>query len=412
MRTNAARLRFHFFKPPHYRVVRCLDAGTCDRYAGRLMRASSRKLVVGVVALLILAFIVYRSSGMIGLAGFSGAKLLQALGHANLPLLVLSVVAIYVCYAIRALRWKVFQGNLGASRFWPIYSMTLAGFAAVFLLGRAGEPIRPMLLARKEKLPFADMFGIYALERLFDAASTAVIAAVALILFESQAHAGETAGRLAAAARTTGTILFAGVIGAVAFLIYLRVHGTALLERLLQGWIAARGWREKIADILLGFARGIQAIRSWSDFALAVFYSTVHWVLVLLVYLWISHAFGGSLGTLSLGAAMLVMAFTLVGSAVQLPGVGGGSQVASFLAYTAIFGVEKEPAAAVSIALWLITFAACAVVGTPLLLHQGLSLGKLRELAKEEREEADRRLEQGNVGRDNPMEGTVRRDAE
>ena len=376
------------------------------------MRASSRKLLLGIAALLLLGFIVYRSSGMIGLAGFSGAKLGGAVRHANIPLLLLSIVAIYACYAIRALRWQVFQRNLGGSRFWPIYSMTLAGFAAVFLLGRAGEPIRPMLLARKEKLPFADMFGIYALERLFDAASTAVIAAVALILFQSHAHAGESAGKLATAARTTGTVLFAGVIGAVAFLVYLRVHGTALLERRLQGWIAAGGWREKIAGILLGFARGIQTIRGWGDFALSVFYSAAHWVLVLLVYLWISHAFGGTLGAFTMGAAMLVMAFTLVGSAVQLPGVGGGSQVASFLAYTAIFGVEKEPAAAVSIVLWLITFAACSVVGAPLLLHQGLSLGKLRELAEEEKKEVDLELEQAPLGSAGAAEADVRRDAE
>jgi hypothetical protein len=178
--------------------------------------------------------------------------------------------------------------------------------------------------------------------------------------------------------------------------VYLRVHGTALLERRLQGWMAAGGWRAKAAGILLGFAHGIQTIRNWSDFVLAVFYSTVHWVLVLLVYLWISHAFGGSLSTLSLGDAMLVMAFTLVGSAVQLPGVGGGSQVASFLAYTAIFGVEKEPAAAASIVLWLITFAACSLAGAPLLLHQGLSLGKLKEIAEQEKEEAA--LEQEGPG--------------
>src|SRR5260370_21139548 len=79
---------------------------------------------------------------------------------------------------------------------------------------------------------------------------------------------------------------------------------------------------------------------------------------------------------------MLVMAFTIVGSAVQLPGVGGGSQVASFLAYTAVFGVEKEAAAAASIVLWLITFAACSLAGVPLLIHEGLSLGKLKEMAE------------------------------
>jgi uncharacterized protein (TIRG00374 family) len=351
------------------------------------MRSSSRKLVIGLLGLLVLGFVIYRSSGFIHLEDFSGAKLLHAVRAANPYLLILSIVAIYACYAIRSLRWKVFQRNLGPSRFWPIYSMTLAGFSAIFLLGRAGEPVRPLLLARKEKLPVADMFGIYVLERLFDFASMAVIAAVGLLLFESHSHVGETANKLETAARTTGSLLFAGVIGAMAFLVYLRLHGTALLERRLQGWLATKGWRASIARILLGFARGVQTIRSWGDLALAVVYSAAHWFLVLLVYLWVSHAFGGTLNTISLGDAMLVMAFTLVGSAVQLPGVGGGSQVASFLAYTTIFGVEKEPAAVVAIVLWLISFAACSLAGVPLLIREGFSLGQLREMAEHEKEE-------------------------
>ena len=78
-------------------------------------------------------------------------------------------------YALRSLRWEVFQRNLGPSHFWRIYAMTLAGFSAIFLLGRAGEPARPILLARKEKLPLSGMFGFFVLERIFDAASAAVI---------------------------------------------------------------------------------------------------------------------------------------------------------------------------------------------------------------------------------------------
>ncbi len=349
------------------------------------MQTSSRKLLVVLIVLLALGYAIYRSSGMMHLGDFSGTKLWTAIRNADPLLLILSLVAIYSCYALRSLRWKAFQRNLGPSRFGPIYAMTLAGFAAIFLLGRAGEPVRPLLLARKEKLPVADLFGIYALERLFDLASTAVIAAVGLLLFQSRGHASETAGKLETAARTTGSLLFAGVVGAIAFLLYLRLHGSALLERRLQGWVNTRGWRGRIAGIVLGFARGVQAIRSWSDLALSVFYSAVHWFLVLLVYLWVSHSFGGTLKSLSLGDAMLVMAFTLVGSAVQLPGVGGGSQVASFLAYTTVFGVEKEAAAAASIVMWLITFAAVSLAGVPLLIHEGLSLGKLKELAEHEK---------------------------
>ena len=348
------------------------------------MRVSSRKVLIAAVVVGVLVFVVYRARGLFHFGDFSGAKLVHALRDANFFLLAISVIAIYGCYALRSLRWKVFQQNLGPSHFWNIYPMTLAGFSAVFLLGRAGEPIRPLLLARKEKLPVSGMFGIYVLERLFDAASAAVIAGIGLLLFQAQAHTGETNSKLQAAAKTTGSLLFAGVLGAAVVLVYLRLHGTALLERRLQKVIAAHGWKAKFATILLEFARGVQTIRSWGQLALAVLYSTAHWFLVLLVYLWVSHSFGGKLASITLSDAMLVMAFTLVGSAVQVPGVGGGSQAGSIIAYTAIFGVEREPAVAAAIVLWLISFAMCAVVGVPLLVREGWSLGELRQMAKSE----------------------------
>ena len=348
------------------------------------MRASSRKFLVAIVGLGVLGFVAYRARGLFHFGDFSGAKLLHALRDANLFLLAISVIAIYGCYALRSLRWKVFQQNLGPSRFWNIYAMTLAGFSAIFLLGRAGEPIRPLLLARKEKLPISGLFGIYVLERLFDAASAAVIAAIGLLLFQSHAHAGEMTSALQTAARTTGSVLFAGVLAAAVVLVYLRLHGTALLERRLRPIVAVHGWKARFASIVLGFARGVQTIRTWGQLALAVLYSTVHWFLVLLVYLWVSHSFGGTLANITLSDAMLVMAFTLVGSAVQVPGVGGGSQAGSIIAYTAIFGVEREPAVAAAIVLWLISFAACSLVGVPLLIREGWSLGELRRMAKSE----------------------------
>jgi uncharacterized protein (TIRG00374 family) len=348
------------------------------------MRASSRKFIVAIVGLGVLGFVAYRARGLFHFGEFSGAKLLHALRDANPFLLVLSVVAIYGCYALRSLRWKVFQQNLGPSHFWKIYAMTLAGFSAIFLLGRAGEPVRPLLLARKEKLPISGLFGIYVLERLFDAASAAVIAAIGLLLFQSHAHAGEMTSALQTAARTTGSVLFAGVLGAAVLLVYLRLHGTALLERRLRPIVVAHGWKSRFASIVLGFARGVQTIRTWGQLALAVLYSTVHWFLVLLVYLWVSHSFGGKLAGITLSDAMLVMAFTLVGSAVQVPGVGGGSQAGSIIAYTAIFGVEREPAVAAAIVLWLISFAVCSLVGVPLLIREGWSLGELRRMAKSE----------------------------
>ncbi len=351
------------------------------------MQTSSRKLLVVLIGLLVVGFVVYRSSGMVHHSDFSGMEMLHAVRRANPYYLILSLVAIYACYALRALRWKVFQQNLGTSSFWNIYKMTLAGFSALQLLGRPGEPVRPFLLARKEKLPVSGMFGVYLLERIFDFASMAVIAAIVLLRFRADGSS-ETALALEKTAKPAAALLVLGVIAATALLVYLRFHGTTLLERRLQGWLQAHGWRGKVAGIVLEIARGVQTIRNGRDLTLAVFYSAVHWFLVLLIYLWVAKSFGGTLGTLSLSDAMLVLAVTLVGSVLQLPGVGGGSQAGSFGAYTKIFLIKKEAALAASIVIWLVTFAAVSLAGVPLLIHEGLSLGKLKEMAEHEKEAA------------------------
>jgi hypothetical protein len=75
-----------------------------------------------------------------------------------------------------------------------------------------------------------------------------------------------------------------------------------------------------------------------------------------------------------------------------LPGVGGGAQVATFVVLTLVFGIDKEPAAAVSIVVWLIGFAACCLAGIPLLFHEGLSMGELRRITKEEERESEAEL--------------------
>jgi len=347
------------------------------------MRSSSRKLVYILIALAVVGFIVYRSSGLLHSGDFF-ANLWKAVRRANPALLALSTVAIYACYAIRSLRWQVLQRNLGPSRFWQIYAMTLAGFAGVLALGRPGEPIRVLLLARKEKMPVADLFGIYLVERILDTASTLVIAALALLLIKSGVESKESAGRFVPAFQAAGALLGLGVLGAIAFLVFLRVRGTALLEKRLAPWLNAHNWKARVAGVLMGFARGVQTIRTWGDLALAAVYSALHWVLVLFVYEWVIRAFGGGVADFRLGDAMLVMAVSLVGSILQLPGIGGGSQLASILVLTKVFGIEPELAIFMSIVIWVVTFAAVAVVGLPILLHQGLSLAKLKEMAEHE----------------------------
>lgn len=369
------------------------------------MRRSLRKLLILAVALVALAALLYKFRNSITLEGFQWSRLGSDLREANIWLLLLSLAAIYAAYAIRAARWQRFSRYLGQSNFSGVYATTLMGFACLFLLGRAGEPIRPLLIARKEKLPVTGMFGVYVLERIMDLSATAIFAGFALMEISHGSLASGTQTRFIHGVQKSGVALLIAFGVLVAFLIYFRLHGAGALALRLERSRGRTGLRAKLEALLGGISEGLHSLRTWGDLAVGCFWTAAHWLLVVFIYVWISHAFGGSLLQLDFSNAMLVLAFTMVGSAVQLPGVGGGAQVATFLVLSVLFGVEKERAAAASITIWLITFAGSCLVGIPLLFREGWSMGELRRSAQAESEanllEAERELlEEGRAAED------------
>jgi uncharacterized protein (TIRG00374 family) len=354
------------------------------------MPRSVRKILLLVLGLVVLGALVYRFRGAITLEGFRWSLLAASVRHARISYLLLGIAGTYTGYAIRSLRWMRFSRPLGPTRFSHVFPATVMGFAALFVLGRVGEPVRPLLIARKDRVPVASTFGIWVLERVMDAAAAAVLAGLALLVYASSEFPGGKDDPLLVAARATGLLLLVGLLGVTAFLVYFRFHGGGLLARKLEAWHGRPGWHAKVAGLFTGFSDGLQAIRTWGDLLAALAYTAIHWWVIVWVYWWVAHSFGGRFDRIDFGGAMLLLAFTLAGSALLLPGVGGGTQVASFLVFTVVFGVEKEPAAAAAITLWLVSFAASCIVGLPLFVHEGWSMGELRKLARAE-EEAEQR---------------------
>jgi glycosyltransferase 2 family protein len=328
----------------------------------------------------------YQSRHKINLADFTWKKFSDSVQQANIFYLLLSLIGIYVCYAIRAVRWQRFCKYLGPTSFVNTYAGTLMGFASIFVLGRPGEAVRPLLLARKERLPVASMFGIYFLERLCDVCAYAALFCLALLVFPSRLSDAGADMDWVEKAQNGAWLLLAAMIGLIVVLVIYRLHGAAILDRSVERWRSAGGFRSRFASAIIGVSEGLQAIRTTSDLLEAIFYTVLHWSLVALIYFWICYAFGFAFphSNVYFSGAMLLLAVTLVGSVAQLPGVGGGAQIASFFALTKIFAVEQEPATAIAAVLWLITFAGCTLAGIPLLIHEGMSMGELRQLARAE----------------------------
>ena len=87
---------------------------------------------------------------------------------------------------------------------------------------------------------------------------------------------------------------------------------------------------------------------------------------------------------LDVGHVLLLMGFSMVGSVVQLPAVGGGSQLAVISALQVIYGIPPELAVSCGILLWIVTFMAVIPVGLVLAHREHLSLRKISHAAHEE----------------------------
>ncbi len=281
---------------------------------------------------------------------------------------------IYLAYVMRAIRWKIFLRPVrrDASTM-HLIGPTLIGFTGLALLGRPGELIRPYLIARRENLTFSSQLGVWAVERIFD------IGAFTLLLVAAT-FVATAPKRLSyyGSFREAGLIFTALVVGLTLAAIAVSRSGEALanaVERSFPHHAANLG--RKIALRIREFRGGLNTIHSAASLLWLIAVSVVMWCMIALAYKEVTHAYGVDALEIPQTQVLLLMGSSMVGSLIQLPGVGGGSQLATIAALEHIFEVPRELAASCGIMLWLVTFVAVVPVGLALAHRERLSLRKL-----------------------------------
>src|ERR1700683_4032584 len=92
-----------------------------------------------------------------------------------------AVALIYIAYFLRAVRWKIFLRPVRPkATIADMLSPTVIGFTGLALLGRAGEFIRPYLIARRTDLPFSSQLAVWTVERIFDIGAFTVLIVLAI----------------------------------------------------------------------------------------------------------------------------------------------------------------------------------------------------------------------------------------
>ena len=335
---------------------------------------------------LLLALVVALVGWKLETSHFDWTGFARSFRTADIRLILLATLVIYLNFVIRAMRWAVFlrPAFKAAGRTptqWPgMVGSQFIGFTGLSIFGRIGELIRPLLIARRTGLSFASQVAVVTVERIFDLGAFGLIFALNLLLSPQLQRlpylnkAGYTIGGLTIAI----TVFVAGV----------RLAGEAvakLTERLVG--LASKPAGVAAAEKILAFRHGLDVIDSFPDFIYAVGLSMLLWAVIAASYLLTLKAFPAPVHDLTLGHTIVLMGFSIAGSALPIPG-GGGAWAGNVFALTSLFNIPGELAASAGLLVWLVTSMTVIPAGLIFAKIDGVSLGQVARRSEEVEEGA------------------------
>jgi glycosyltransferase 2 family protein len=340
-------------------------------------RTTRRTLILAIAAsALILIILAYRTRGAI----FRWDLFWSTLDRVEWRWLTVSICLILLSNIGRALRWQVMLRPFGRSLgVWKLTSDTAIGLTAVVLLGRVGEVVRPYLIATQTGLPLSSQAAAWLLERTLDLLVVVLFFGYALLWIPLRSPLFDPEIRRVLVA---GGCVF-GATGALCLLLLFafRRPGRHAQHRILSALTFLPAEHYGRAERMLeAFSRGIECTRDARSLTLLTSYTVMEWAIIVASCSALLHGFPV---TRQLGATdvLVLLGFGSLGSVVQVPGLGGGTQVAMIVALTKIYQVPLEASAGVAILLWVVSSLAIVPFGLACAFHEGLNWSKLKLLS-------------------------------
>lgn len=305
-----------------------------------------------------------------------------ALSQSNRYLLGLAVLVICLAYLFRAYRWGALLAPLGPTSLSHLFAATTVGFGAVFLVGRMGEVVRPVVLPMRDpRVRASSSFVTIMVERIYDMMAVVVLFAVNLLWFTPPTNVGAEFSRV----RIAGIVLLILSIAAVAGLTWFRRRSKSIigwLEKRLDrlGFIPVR-LRRALISILEQLAKALRVLVDARELAVTIAWTAMVWAGITLANWLVLRAFGLRFG---ISEAIFILGWSLVGSLVPTPGGAAGAFHAATAAGLIFLGVARETAAAVSIVMHVVDFGPAVVFGFFYFVRGDINLTRLRSLMSPE----------------------------
>jgi uncharacterized protein (TIRG00374 family) len=311
--------------------------------------------------------------------GVNLADVWEKTREADGRLLLAGVFVTLMTYALRAFRWQYLLAPIGPTRYAVAFQTTVIGFAASFLLpARAGEVLRPYLLARREHLPPTAAFATIILERLLDLVTVLLLFGLFVFLVEPASISGDPA--MYARVKMGGLLAAGASLGGLVVFFFLAGHPDTLgmwalrVERVLPARLA-----RTVSKLVSSFAEGLAIMRRPAQLLGSLALSFPLWLSIALGIWVTSRAFHMTFGYLG---SFLVMTLLVVGVAVPTPGQVGGFHAAYKVAVMTFFAAPETTAVGAAIVLHAISFVPVTLLGLVFMAREGLTFGRLARAAE------------------------------
>lgn len=278
----------------------------------------------------------------IAFRGTDLTRLFASMREANYWWIAGMIGCLMVSHLLRAWRWRYllepFKSGLPLRN---LFSAVMIGYLFNNLLPRAGELVRPYVIAKLEPVPLSGAFGTIVMERIIDTFSFLFLFALLPLLYD---------GPLAESfpwLESGGIFILAGTVTGLVVLLMLmrRRDWTDRLLGIACGFLspAAAG---KVDAAVHGFLDGFLFVTRPANFFAIFLFSVGVWALYIVMMYLAFFAFG--LGDLGWKAAAVIQTISSIGVAIPTPGGTGSYHALTSQSLTRLYGVE--PALALSFA--------------------------------------------------------------
>jgi uncharacterized membrane protein YbhN (UPF0104 family) len=330
-----------------------------------------------------------------------------------------TIVIMFISFYLRSIRWSVLISPIKKVSVLNLFSANMIGFMANNVLpARLGEVIRPVMVARKEKIKVSASFATVVMERVFDILGIIVIASLLFYFLPTEPSQNRHVGAAnyietsTVDSKTIGhdrqteanpdsinqkretdsqsvihqlkkwsAIMALFGICAVMSLFLLSLYPTkagAVFEKLL--FIFPHHLRDKLVNLLHSFISGLQIFDHKTKLI---------WIGVLSLIIWLLNAasvyvlcYSFDIGLSFAGACFVTVCLALAVALPQAPGFIGVFHIATQKSLD-VFGIGLSSAQSFAILLWAVSVIPITIVGLLFLWREGVSFGEISHYDEE-----------------------------